>query len=212
MEENSKTLLQETQLEKLVDQLAEKGYGLIDHFFSPEQVNAVIDRFQNLSEEGEFKKAGIGKMQNFAVDKSVRGDYIRWINPNDMTEVTANYVGKMRQLMNYLNYTCFLGLKDFEAHFAMYPAGTFYKRHADRFHQNAHRVISTVCYLNKDWEEKDGGQLRMFLPEKEFDIAPLSGRMVCFRSEIEHEVRITTRPRYSITGWMLDQHTSLTFL
>ncbi|MEK6476109.1 2OG-Fe(II) oxygenase [Catalinimonas sp. 4WD22] len=212
MEEKSEALLHETQLEKLVDQLAENGYGLIDHFFSPEQVNAVVDRFQDLSEEGEFKKAGIGKMQNFAVDKSVRGDYIRWINPNDMTEVTANYVGKMRQLMEYLNYTCFLGLKDFEAHFAMYPAGTFYKRHADRFQQNAHRVISTVCYLNKDWEEKDGGQLRMFLPDEEFDIAPLSGRLVCFRSEIEHEVLITTRSRYSITGWMLDQHTSLTFL
>ncbi|MDF9800416.1 SM-20-related protein [Catalinimonas alkaloidigena] len=212
MEEKSEALLQEAQLEQLVDQLAENGYGLIDHFFSPDEVNAVINRFQDLSEEGKFKKAGIGKMQNFAVDKSVRGDYIRWINPNDMMEVTANYVGKMRQLMEYLNYTCFLGLKDFEAHFAMYPAGTFYKRHVDRFHQKPHRVISTVCYLNENWKEKDGGQLRMFLPDEEFDIAPLSGRMVCFRSEIEHEVQLTSRPRYSITGWMLDQHSSLTFL
>lgn len=205
-------LLDESQLDQLVDQLAEEGYGIIDHFFSEVEVDAVIHRFQDLSEEGEFKKAGIGKMQHFAVDKTIRGDYIRWINPNDMSEITASYVGRMRQLMEYLNRTCFLGLKDFEAHFAMYPSGTFYKRHADRFQHNAHRIISTVCYLNKGWEEKDGGQLRMFLPEQEFDIAPLSGRMVCFRSEIEHEVLITSRPRYSITGWMLDQYTSLTFL
>lgn len=212
MSEENISLLQESQLEQLVDQLAEEGYGIINHFFSASEVDAVISRFQDLSEEGEFKKAGIGKMQNFALDKTIRGDYIRWIDPNDMTEITARYVARMKQLMEYLNRTCFLGLKDFEAHFAMYPAGTFYKRHADRFQQNAHRVISTVCYLNKNWKEKDGGQLRMFLPNNEFDIAPLSGRLVCFRSEIEHEVLITTRPRYSITGWMLDQHSSLTFL
>lgn len=205
-------LLEEQQLEQLIDQLAEDGYGIMDHFFNPTEVEAVIGHFQDLSKEGAFKKAGIGKMQQFAIDKSVRGDYINWINPNDTSAITASYVERMKQLMAYINRTCFLGLKDLEAHFAMYPAGTFYKRHADRFHQNAHRVISTVCYLNKDWEEKDGGQLRMFLPDKALDIAPLSGRLVCFRSELEHEVLITSRPRYSITGWMLDQYTNLAFL
>ncbi len=205
-------MLEESQLEQLVDQLAEEGYGLIDHFFSTSEVDAVINRFEDLSEEGKFQKAGVGKMQHFTVDKTVRGDYIRWIDPQDKAEITATYVRRMRQLMAYLNRTCFLGLKDFEAHYAMYPAGTFYRRHADRFNHNAHRVISTVCYLNQGWEEKDGGQLRMYLPDKQFDIAPFAGRLACFRSELEHEVLLTSRPRYSITGWMLDQHSGLTFL
>jgi len=202
----------EGQLEALVDQLAGEGYGLWDHFVSEEEISLFIQRFHDLSDEGEFKKAGIGKMQHFTVNKSIRGDYIRWIDPQDMSAVTAGYVNRVRQVLNFLNRSCFLGLKDFEAHFAMYPAGTFYKRHVDRFHLNPHRVISMVCYLNQDWEETHGGQLRMYLPDKAIDIAPLPGRMVCFRSEIEHEVLLTHQPRYSVTGWMLDQLSGLTFL
>jgi SM-20-related protein len=206
------TSLDDKRLERLADQLAQDGYGLIDHFLSDEEIDLFIERFRDLDEEGSFKKAGIGKMEQFTVDRSIRGDYIRWIDPQDMTAVTAAYVSRVRQMMAFLNRSLFLGIKDFEAHFAMYPEGTFYKRHADRFYKNPHRVISMVCYMNKGWQAADGGQLRMFLDKREVDIAPLPGRLACFRSEIEHEVLLTHKPRYSITGWMLDQIGELTFL
>jgi SM-20-related protein len=212
MQQSSQHKLSEEQLDHLVDQLVEQGFGIVDQFISDEEIGQFIRRFHDLSEEGELRKAGIGKMQHFAVDKKIRGDYIHWIDPQDMVAVTAGYVSRVQQIMEYLNRSCYLGLKDFEAHFAMYPEGTFYKRHADRFHQNPHRVISMVCYMNQGWTEADGGQLRMFLPDQEIDIAPLSGRLVCFKSELEHEVLLTHRTRYSVTGWMLDQLSSLTFL
>jgi SM-20-related protein len=63
-----------------------------------------------------------------------------------------------------------------------------------------------ICYLNENWEENHGGQLRMHLPSGELDVFPTAGTMVCFRSDqIEHEVLPATRERRSITGWMLDQ-------
>jgi SM-20-related protein len=46
----------------------------------------------------------------------------------------------------------------------------------------------------------------MYLPDGALDILPQAGKLVCFRSDqIEHEVLPATRPRMSITGWMLDQ-------
>ncbi|MFP4092029.1 MAG: 2OG-Fe(II) oxygenase [Cyclobacteriaceae bacterium] len=149
-------------------------------------------------------------MQKFTVNN--KEEIISAVLPPGYLGSTAAYIQRVQQLMQFLNRSLYLGIRDFEVHFAMYPEGTFYKRHADRFQKNAHRVISVVCYMNKGWQEADGGKLRMFLPDREVDIAPLPGRMVCFRSEIEHEVLITHKPRYSITGWMLDQHSSLTFL
>ena len=46
-----------------------------------------------------------------------------------------------------------------------------------------------------------------------FDILPAGGRLVVFRSDqIEHEVLLCRKKRYSITGWMLDQLSELSFL
>src|SRR5690606_23077857 len=101
-----------------------------------------------------------------------------------------------------------LGLKSFEAHLAKYPPGSFYKRHIDQFQQVSYRIISCILYLNADWREGDGGELRIFLPdgkrgEKQIDIVPKAGTLVCFKSdEIPHEVLPTHKERYSFTGWM----------
>jgi SM-20-related protein len=99
-----------------------------------------------------------------------------------------------------------LSLKDVEVHMTVYPAGSFYKRHLDQFKQDDHRKLSVICYLNNDWKEEHGGQLRMYLNDRSIDVLPTAGRLVIFRSDqIEHEVLPATRPRLSITGWVLDQ-------
>jgi SM-20-related protein len=95
----------------------------------------------------------------------------------------------------------------------VYPPGSFYKRHLDQFRKDDHRKLSVICYLNEDWHEEHGGQLRMYLPEETVDFLPLAGRLVCFRSDqIEHEVIAGTRERRSLTGWMLDQVAELRHL
>jgi SM-20-related protein len=105
-----------------------------------------------------------------------------------------------------------LGLKDFECHFAIYPENTFYKKHIDRFQQNAHRVLSFVLYLNENWQKGDGGELGIYPDKEEHIVEPVAGRLILFRSEILHEVLLSHKERISLTGWMLDKDMSLTFL
>jgi SM-20-related protein len=112
-----------------------------------------------------------------------------------------------------LSRALFLPLRDFESHFAIYPPGTFYKRHRDNFQKQNHRLLSLVLYLNENWSPEQGGTLRIY-PEAEEpkDVEPIGGRLVIFRSDLEHEVLPCHAPRYSITGWMRDKPIGLSFL
>jgi SM-20-related protein len=87
----------------------------------------------------------------------------------------------------------------------VYPAGAFYKRHRDQHRGSLERLISCVVYLNNEWAESDGGQLRIYDEDgTDFtDITPQAGTVVCFRSDtVEHEVMPALRERYSLTGWL----------
>ena len=49
--------------------------------------------------------------------------------------------------------------------------------------------------------------------EAVLDVAPIAGRLVCFRADVmEHEVLTAHKTRYSLTGWMLNQYKELKFL
>lgn len=202
-----------TKAELVVDQLADEGYAILDDFLSPTQVDGLYNELVKQREEDEFKKAGIGKDDQFQINKSIRGDYISWIDIQTQAPFQQQYMSRVKDLMEYINRSCFLGLKDFEIHFAFYPEGTFYKRHSDRFNDHSVRTISLVCYLNKAWSAKDGGQLVLY-PEgrAEVSVLPKGGRLVCFLSGIEHEVLLSKKTRYSVTGWLLNQHKDLNFL
>lgn len=208
----------ESLFDQLADKLSEKGYGVIDNFLSEEEFLQIREVAEAHKEDGNFKKAGIGTMQDFQIDKQIRGDYIRWIDPQKAAAATQVYVKRMQELMQFINRSCFLSLKDVEMHYTVYPVGTVYKRHLDQFRHDDHRRLSVICYLNTDWLPEHGGQLRLYLPkegkeEEVVDIVPTGGKLACFRSDlIEHEVLPATRERYSLTGWMLDQYHQLTFL
>jgi len=199
-------------LELAIDQLSELGYFVWDDYVSKEDVEKMIAIADHGDQLGDFKKAGIGKQSLFQLDKSIRGDYIQWLGRDSQHEIIRQFLDKMELLKNRLNDTCYLGLKDFETHFAIYPENTFYKKHVDRFQQNAHRVISFVLYLNENWQEGNGGELALYTNDKTEIVKPLGGRLLLFRSELEHEVLMSYKKRYSITGWMLDKDMSLTFL
>jgi len=192
--------------EQIADGLAEAGFAVVDNFLTNAEVDTILDL--DLFREGvvNFRKAGIGKESQLQINESIRGDYIRWIDKNEAPRPAKVFLDRLQSLCEYLNQSLYLSLKDYEIHFTIYPAGSYYKRHLDQFKKDDHRKLSVICYLNKEWEEQHGGQLRMYLSDKAIDFLPLSGRLVCFRSDqIEHEVLPATRERLSLTGWMLDQ-------
>jgi len=194
-----------SQFEKIADGLANDGISVVDDFLSKEEVANITstDEFEN----GllRFKKAGIGKSQEKQINESIRGDYIQWIDSAKTAPQIQLYLKRLSQLMTFLNQSLFLSLKDLEVHMTIYPIGSFYKRHLDQFKKDDHRKLSVICYLNENWREDEGGQLRVYFPANSKDFFPTAGRLVCFRSDLlEHEVLPATRERLSLTGWLLD--------
>lgn len=199
--------------ESIADGLAEYGYAIVDNFINDEQVQNILNLKEFKTGLEHFKKAGIGKHQAHQINESVRGDYIHWVDKNLAPPSLVVYLDKLQSLIQYLNTALYLSLKDYELHITVYPPGSYYKRHLDQFNRDDHRKISVICYLNNLWKEEEGGQLRMYLHDKTLEVLPLAGRLVCFRSDqIEHEVMAATRPRLSVTGWLLDQHVGLKHL
>jgi SM-20-related protein len=190
-----------TFFESIADELANIGYAVADQFLSQKEVNDIIGLDIFSQRASNFKKAGIGKSKSVQINEAIRGDFIQWIDKSTSPVAIKTYLNKLNDLMLYLNQSLFLSIKDYEVHMTSYPSGSFYKRHLDQFKVDDHRKLSVICYLNNDWNESHGGQLRMFLKDETRDILPLAGRLVCFRSDqIEHEVLPATRERLSITG------------
>jgi SM-20-related protein len=190
----------------IADGLAEEGYAIADNFLNADEVRAILQSGDFHDSIQRFKKAGVGKSQNSQINEAIRGDYIQWLDRNTASDAVNVYLNRLNELRGFLNQALFLSLKDQEVHLTVYPVGTFYKRHLDQFKKDDHRKLSVICYLNEDWKEEHGGQLRLHLPSGEKDIFPLAGRLVCMRSDqIEHEVVAANRERLSITGWVLDE-------
>lgn len=203
----------ESIFDAIADELAARGYAIADQFLSQIEVRAILSLENFQAGTALFRKAGIGKHQQHQINESIRGDYIQWLDKSTAPASVSVYLSKIDQLTQYLSQTLFLSLKDHEIHMTIYPVGTFYKRHLDQFRKDDHRKLSIICYLNEDWKEEQGGQLRLYLPASgeasantpaeasALDIFPIAGRLVCFRSDLlEHEVLPATRQRLSSYG------------
>ena len=190
--------------EAIIADLLKQQYSVVDGFFSNEEVENLRSSLLQKYEEEEFKKAAIGNQFNELIIKAIRGDFISWIDESEANKDEIPFFTSVEDFTNYLNRTCFLGIREREFHYALYPKGTYYKRHLDTFQNDDSRKLSIVCYLNdEDWLPEYGGELVIYKPEEEISIYPLKGRMVIFESQIlEHEVKPVKRERLSITGWL----------
>jgi SM-20-related protein len=195
-----------------LDALAFNDWVQIDNFISKNDTEAILSDIKYWQDEDAFKQAGIGKLITHQVDSSYRKDKIKWIDTENCRPATKVFVAKINDMMQQFNRSFFLSLKDFECHYAYYEIGDFYKRHSDQFNHKAHRIISMVLYLNQEWQKGDGGELVIYKEDKVIEIEPIAGRLVLFKSELEHEVLSANRERNSITGWLKDQYNDVNFL
>ncbi|MFJ3446929.1 2OG-Fe(II) oxygenase [Pseudomonas sichuanensis] len=189
-------------LSAIVDDLATRGWSQQTLFLPDGLSRQLALECRRRYAEGELNPAGVGRGAAQEVREAIRGDQIQWIDPGE-SEACDLYLGAMDSLRQAINQGLFLGLEDFECHFALYPPGAFYRRHLDRFRDDDRRTVSAVFYLNEGWQPDDGGQLRMFLDgDVEHDVQPIAGSLVVFLSgAIPHEVLPAGRERLSLTGW-----------
>lgn len=191
--------------ETIIENLLQQQYSVVNDFFASEEVEFLRNSLLAKYDADRFKKSAIGNRTNEEIDKTIRGDFILWMDEKNANEAELLFFKKINELVNYLNKTCFLGILQKEFHYAVYPTGTFYKRHLDTFQNDDRRKLSIVCYLNEDnWKRENGGELTIYKEKDEVNILPLPGRVVIFESQLlEHEVKVVkASERLSITGWL----------
>ncbi|GAC22874.1 MAG: proline hydroxylase [Alteromonadaceae bacterium] len=194
--------LDEQVIAYICEQLTITGYCVVSDFLPELVINALYLEASS-DVRLNFKQASIGREQLQQVNTSVRSDSIAWIN--GQSESQRLFLKLMENLRIEINRRLFMGLFDYESHYAHYGQGDFYKRHVDAFKGNSNRLLSSVVYLNADWVKADEGELLMFHDEQVSPfliVEPIFNQCVIFLSEqFPHEVRAAKRDRYSIAGW-----------
>ncbi len=187
-----------THLDVIVDALRGDGWLVLPEFLPATRCQALLADCRN--RRAQFAAAAVGRDRQSLSDQ--RRDATLWLG--EEVAVQREYLAAMDVLRDEINRRLFLGLRDYEAHYAHYAPGAFYRRHRDAFAHQAdtvfpRRVLTTVMYLNSC----EGGELAIWNDERELArIAPAAGTAVFFLSaEFPHEVLPAQSDRYSISGW-----------
>lgn len=190
--------------ESLINGLIDKGFGCGDVFLDGRTLLGLRKNLLRYQQEGSMHPAGVGKNFDYQKNAAIRGDVIRWIDPESCDSHEQVFLGAVNEFVSHLNATCYTGINGYEFHYAYYEPGSFYKRHLDRFKNDRGRKFSFVLYLNENWQETSNGRLSLYLENEEVSLYPLEGRVVFFRSDqTEHEVHPSSdRARLSIAGWL----------
>lgn len=173
-------------------------------YFPPDLIAELRRDMDIHFQKGLQKKAGIGRGEARHIEHETRTDQTLWL---DLDRAAPNeYLRLMDALRMDLNRELYLGLHHFEAHYARYEAGGYYKKHRDYFTGAHNRIVSTVTYLTPGWADEDKGHLVLYDGvDEDREIArilPLSGTLAVFISEaVPHEVLPPGRARSSIAGW-----------
>lgn len=189
-------------IDLIAQELEQTGYIVLANALAVELLHGLQKRCE---EDGSdrFQPAHVGRGAAKQKIESLRGDVISWIEAND--PVDRAFLEQMETLRRELNARLFLGMFDYESHYAIYTSGYGYAKHSDVLQGKKNRILTTVLYLNEDWQPEHGGELVVYDPSGEtelFRVQPTFGTMIIFLSEsFPHEVLISNTTRRSIAGW-----------
>jgi SM-20-related protein len=186
-------------LPDIVSALETTGWIVIEDFLAPDQWQPLAVRARTIE---DYRRAGVGRGDHLLMTPAIRRDRIHWLEAEEA--IDQCWLALMEEVRLTVNRELFLGLFEYECHFACYPPGAFYLRHVDAFKGAGNRRVSTVFYLNDDWQPGDGGELLLYPPDQPggVSITPRGGTLVVFLSEdLPHEVLQTRVERYSMAGW-----------
>lgn len=172
-------------VEELMDEIEKHGWAAMPGCVAISDSLRLKDECEVAWENGDFHYAGVGRGSGREVRKEIRQDQVMWLDPESLAIEKQSYLATLEALRLAMNQRFFLGLFDFEGHFAIYPEGAFYKPHLDRHSGTSDRIVTVILYLNPDWQPGDGGELKLWTTVGEnvgeFTlIAPRIGTLVCF--------------------------------
>ena len=197
----------EQLIDDIADALAQQGFIQLQNFLPQAIANSLLVEAKSLAKVA-FKAAGIGRSSSAQMNTQIRSDTTLWLNGDSSSQQL--YLDWMRQLKTGLNRRLFMGLNEFECHYSHYSKGDFYQRHLDAFKSNvsttsSNRVLSSVYYLNQNWDNNDGGELLIYQDQQTsplLKVSPVFNSCVMFLSDtFPHEVLASQCDRFSIAGW-----------
>lgn len=216
----------DTVCRQLIEHMDRFGICVIDNFLGPLKGELIFREVQQLYNSGHYTKGRLvgNKLASRALGADtgiIRSDRVIWIDGcengceeiNNLIQTLCSVITNSSRLSLYSNN----GLdkivisKRTKAHVACYPGnGTRYIKHVDNPNGDG-RVITSIYYLNKDWNtERDGGLLRMFPAgiNEVANIEPLFDRVLFFWSDRRnpHEVLPAYRDRFAITVWYISEN------
>ena len=191
-----------------MDELSDRDYVVIDQFVRQDIYTDLRSYF--LHNLPSFTHAGIGALNENIIRHDIRGDHTFWLD-RQRDKAINSFWSLVDETMHIYNRYCYLSLSGYEFHFANYPPSARYEKHLDQFNNRNNRMITVIIYINQDWQPGDGGELEIFLKDGGTRIIePIEARCVMFKSaELPHQVLKANKDRYSLTGWLLYQPSSL---
>ncbi len=182
--------------------LEQTGYIVLEQALPQTILDKLLHRCK-IDDTNRFNTAHVGRGNDKRLLPNLRGDVISWLDEQDIDDQT--FLAAMDKLRQELNARLYLGLFDYECHYAIYESGTGYAKHLDVLHGKKNRILSTVLYLNENWQQDDGGELDVYDENGSnilTTVAPRFGTLIIFLSEhFPHEVRCSNITRRSIAGW-----------
>jgi SM-20-related protein len=195
------------QVEELLNCMNLHGWATTPESMPPADSLRLRNECELSWQSGNFRRAGVGRGETLEVRSEIRLDEVMWLQPDTESTEQQIYLSMLETLRLAINQRFFLGLFDYEGHFAVYPEGAFYKPHLDCHAGTSDRIVTTILYLNENWQPGDGGELKLWITPEGRDgafvlIEPRMGTLVCFlAADFWHEVLPARKTRMSITGW-----------
>ena len=183
----------------VVEALAADGWCVSDQLFDPHLID---DLYHEVQRRDDLTPARVGRQQQLRNHPDIRRDKTGWLDGGSAAQL--RYLEQMTALRSLLNRRLYLGLQEFEAHFARFDQGDFYRTHVDALAGQRNRVVTSVTYLNPQWQADWGGELVLYdVQGVELKrLLPEAGLTILFLSEeFPHQVLPAVTSRYSIAGW-----------
>lgn len=194
-------------VEEMLQELEQRGWAMMSAGMPDCDARRLRDECGLAFEQGNFRRAAVGRGGSMEVREDIRRDHLLWIEPKEASVEQKIWLARLEDLRLAINRRFFLGLFGYEGHFAIYPPGGFYKPHLDRHAGTSDRIVTVILYLNEHWQAGDGGELKLWTSPGQkagsFElIEPRLGTLVCFMAaDFWHEVLPAKHARMSITGW-----------
>lgn len=178
------------------------GFFYRDDFLGAVAANLVRAEVDAVVALGKMRPAGVGREGKLSA--VTRSDDFCWLEADQSGPGVCALMARLEAIRLVLNQQAYLGLVRSEMQLAQYQVGSSgYSRHLDAFKGgNSNRRLTAIYYLNPDWQEEDGGQLGLFLPGGDIQVAPLHDRLLVFLADsVEHSVLPVNHHRLALTTW-----------